>query len=77
MSSSEEQTGDDSEIGIGDDQLPEDLVPGEDNPLAESLEDGESVDDLLEDGKPAAESGGSKGSEGSDESRDRDDDSSS
>ena len=28
--------------GIGDDQLPEDLQPGEDNPLAEPLEPGET-----------------------------------
>lgn len=44
------------EIGIGDDQLPEDLQPGEDNPLAEGLDDGETVDDLLTDGKSAEES---------------------
>lgn len=40
------------DIGISDDQLPEDLVPGEDNPLAEGLTDGEQVDDLMESGKP-------------------------
>jgi hypothetical protein len=44
--------------GIDDDQLPEDLRPGEDNPLAEGLEDGETAADLepgelLEEGKPA------------------------
>lgn len=39
--------------GISDDQLPEDLVPGEDNPLAEGLEPGESAGDLFEDGKHA------------------------
>lgn len=44
------------EIGIGDDQLPEDLQPGEDNPLAEGLDDGETVDDLLTGGKGAEES---------------------
>ncbi|MEV7431074.1 hypothetical protein AB0N29_15770 [Nocardioides sp. NPDC092400] len=37
--------------GIGDDQLPEDLQPGEDNPLAEGLDPGETAGDLLEDGK--------------------------
>ncbi len=42
--------------GIGDDRLPPDLVPGDDNPLAEPLEDGESVGDLLEEGKTAQES---------------------
>ncbi len=42
--------------GIDDDQLPEDLQPGEDNPLAEGLEDGETVDDLLDGGKPAEQS---------------------
>jgi len=44
------------EIGIGDDQLPEDLQPGEDNPLAEGLPDDETVDDLLTGGKGAEES---------------------
>ncbi|WP_134766182.1 hypothetical protein [Nocardioides sp. 1609] len=42
--------------GIGDEQLPDDLVPSEDNPLAEGLDDGETVDDLLTGGKTAAES---------------------
>lgn len=37
--------------GIGDEQLPEDLQPGEDNPLAEGLEPGETAGDLLEEGK--------------------------
>ncbi len=39
--------------GIDDDRLPDDLVPGDDNPLAEGLADGETVDDLLTGGKPA------------------------
>ena len=43
------------EPGIGDDQLPEDLVPDDDNPLAEGLEPGETVDDLLSGGKDAEE----------------------
>ena len=47
MSNSEEET------GISDEQLPDDLVPSEDNPLAEGLEDGESAGDLLEEGKDA------------------------
>ena len=51
-SSSEEPEG----RGIGDDQLPEDLRPGDDNPLAEGLDDGETAADvgpggLLEEGK--------------------------
>jgi len=42
--------------GIDDDQLPEDVTPGEDNPLAEGLEPGETAGDLgpgelLEEGK--------------------------
>ncbi|HET9423048.1 MAG TPA: hypothetical protein VFO49_18040 [Nocardioides sp.] len=49
MSNSEEET----ETGIADEQLPDDLVPSEDNPLAEGLEDGESAGDLLEEGKHA------------------------
>lgn len=39
---------------IPDEQLPPDLVPGEDNPLAEGLPDGEG-DELLEGGKTADE----------------------
>lgn len=57
---------DEPEIGVGDDQLPEDLVPGEDNPLAEGLDDEETVDDLLTGGKTAEESEGDT-DEGSDE----------
>lgn len=44
----------DETIGeIADEQLPDDLRPGEDNPLAAGLEEGETVDDLLEGGKDA------------------------
>ena len=48
---------DSSPEGISDDQLPEDLVPSEDNPLAEGLDPDEIPDgeDLLE-GKGADES---------------------
>ncbi|HWJ83097.1 MAG TPA: hypothetical protein VNS55_12750 [Nocardioides sp.] len=38
---------------ITDDDLPDDLVPGEDNPLAEGLPPGETVEGLLEEGKDA------------------------
>ncbi len=41
------------EVGIDDEQLPEDLRPAEDNPLAEGLDDNETVDDLLTGGKEA------------------------
>lgn len=46
------------ERGIGDDQLPKDLRPGEDNPLAEGLDPEETAGDLgpgdlLDEGKPA------------------------
>ncbi len=47
---------DETSTGISDEQLPADLVPSDDNPLAEGLEPGESPGDLLEDGKPPAES---------------------
>ncbi len=50
MSQQNEET---HEVGIPDEALPADLVPDEDNPLAEGLEPGESAGDLLEDGKPA------------------------
>ncbi|WP_183094125.1 hypothetical protein [Nocardioides stalactiti] len=36
-----------SGAGISDDQLPPDLVPGEDNPLAEGLPPDAEVDDLI------------------------------
>ena len=39
------------ETGITDEQLPDDLTPSEDNPLAEGLDDGETAGDLLDDGK--------------------------
>lgn len=47
MSENKDEKTDNSGIGISDDQLPEDLVPSEDNPLAEGLPDGETVDDDL------------------------------
>jgi hypothetical protein len=47
MSNSEPEKTDEQTEGISDDQLPEDLVPSEDNPLAETLsEDEVDVDDL-------------------------------
>ncbi|HCB04556.1 MAG TPA: hypothetical protein PLZ93_18705 [Nocardioides sp.] len=44
--------------GISDEELPDDLTPGEDNPLAEGLADTETAGDLepgelLDEGKPA------------------------
>ena len=62
MSNSEEET------GIPDEQLPDDLVPSEDNPLAEGLDDGESAGDLLEEGKDADET--DDGDEGDEEDTD-------
>ncbi len=55
MSNSENEKSDD--LGIDDEQLPDDLVPGDDNPLAEGLDDGETVDDLMDGGKPVERSG--------------------
>jgi hypothetical protein len=46
----------DEQAGIGDDQLPDDLVAGDDNPLAAPLGVGEDAGDLLEEGKTADES---------------------
>ncbi len=54
MSNSENENSDD--LGIDDEQLPDDLVPGDDNPLAEGLEDGETVEDLMDGGKPVERS---------------------
>lgn len=55
--------------GIGDDELPEDLQPGEDNPLAEGLDTGETAGDigpgeLLEEGKTPDGQDDDEGSEG-------------
>ena len=55
---STEDSKDTSGVGISDDQLPEDLVPSEDNPLAEDLPDGEADGELLTEGKRAERSGG-------------------
>ena len=52
MTSSSDESDQSEDLGISDDQLPEDLQP-EENPLAEGLDPGESAGDLLEDGKPA------------------------
>ena len=38
--------GDDDSAGISDEQLPEDLQPSEDNPLAEPLTEEEAPDDI-------------------------------
>lgn len=54
MSESEREQPEQTTSGIPDEQLPPDLVPGEDNPLAEGLPDGEGAE-LLEDGKTADE----------------------
>ncbi|MDP2773274.1 MAG: hypothetical protein Q8O61_06920 [Nocardioides sp.] len=50
---SESQDQDEPQVGIDDEALPDDLQPSEDNPLAEGLHDGETVDDLLSGGKDA------------------------
>jgi hypothetical protein len=52
MTNSSDEAAGSEDLGITDDQLPEDLQADE-NPLAEGLEPGESAGDLLEDGKPA------------------------
>jgi hypothetical protein len=63
---------DQSDIGISDDKLPEDLQP-EENPLAEGLDAGESAGDLLEDGKQAEQSSDDETDQtGSDSGDDRD-----
>jgi hypothetical protein len=49
------EQGDD--LGIADDQLPEDLQPTEDNPLARSADD-EVPDDILTEGVANPDSGG-------------------
>jgi hypothetical protein len=53
-SSTEDQPQNDDVAGISDDQLPEDLRPSEDNPLARPLDEEDARDDLdMHGGKPA------------------------
>jgi hypothetical protein len=52
MTSSSDESAQSEDLGISDDQLPEDLQ-AEGNPLAGGLEPGESAGDLLEEGKSA------------------------
>jgi hypothetical protein len=49
MSQSENEEG--AQVGIPDEALPADLVPDDDNPLAEGLPDGETAEGLLTEGK--------------------------
>lgn len=63
MSESQPETTTEHTTGISDDQLPPDLVPGEDNPLAEGLPDGEGSE-VLEGGKLADEMEDTDGSDG-------------
>ncbi|HWI42977.1 MAG TPA: hypothetical protein VNS81_05120 [Nocardioides sp.] len=48
---SENTSEQDQQTGITDDALPDDLVPSDDNPLAEGLPDGETAEGLLTEGK--------------------------
>ena len=51
-----EKKGNESQTpGIDDDDLPEDLQPGDDNPLAEPLEPGEAPDVDLNEKSPSYE----------------------
>lgn len=59
---------DSSALGISDEQLPEDLQPGEDNPLANPLPDGESADLGLDSGEP---DGDQRDDRGDDDQRDQ------
>ena len=62
---SENQPESEPTTGISDDQLPPDLVPGEDNPLAEGLPDGEGPE-VLQGGKLADEMEDTEGESGED-----------
>ena len=69
MTSSSDESAQSDDLGIADDQLPEDLQPDE-NPLAEGLDPGESAGDLLEDGKPVEQGSGGEASVGDDSAND-------
>jgi hypothetical protein len=58
MSENQQDSHEDTAAGISDDQLPEDLVPSEDNPLAEGLPPEEADRDLLTEGKHAEDDEG-------------------
>jgi hypothetical protein len=61
MSESESEN---TDTGIGDEQLPEDLQPGEDNPLAQAPDEEELPDDLdVLAGKDAETSGDEDGTD--------------
>jgi len=69
MSESESET-----AGIDNEQLPEDLQPGEENPLAEPLDDDVDEDELnVLDGKQAEESGDDDASDSEDDGASDDD----
>ena len=56
--------------GISDDKLPEDLQPGEDNPLAEPLDEDVDVEDLEMDGGKTPEESDDEDSSDDDSSDD-------
>ena len=58
--------------GISDDKLPEDLQPGEDNPLAEPLDEDVDVEDLEMDGGKTPEESDDEDTS-SDDEKDEDD----
>ena len=62
------------QVGVPDEHLPEDLVPGDDNPLAEGLPDGETVEGLLDESEDAQadeddDTAGADGADGAAEDR--------
>ena len=48
MSEQSNDKSEDDAVGISDEQLPDELVPSEDNPLAEPLSEEEAPDDMDE-----------------------------
>lgn len=60
-SSQKDPSSDDGALGVSDDELPEDLRPGDDNPLAQPADD-DVPDDLL-----AEESGHARTGDGSED----------
>ena len=78
MTNSEPQKTDGAAEGIADDQLPEDLQPSEDNPLAEPLEnrdDAHSVEELDMQGGKTPEGSDDDGDHPADTDTDGDSDS--
>ena len=56
----DDETSEDGPLTVGDDRLPEDLRPSDDNPLAQPVDDDAPDDLLVQDSARAGSGGGSE-----------------